>query len=79
MGETTGFMKYGREDFKKEPVKDRVQHWKEIYLEMPEEDIKTQGARCMDCGVPFVRKDAPLVILFRIGMILFTATNGKML
>ena len=60
MGEVTGFMKYGRQDFKKEPIPERLKHWKEFYLEMPEDDLKTQGARCMDCGVPFCQNGCPI-------------------
>lgn len=60
MGETTGFMKYGRKDFKKEPASERIKHWKEFYLEMPKEELQTQGARCMDCGVPFCQSGCPI-------------------
>jgi len=60
MGETTGFMKYDRQDFKKQPVDKRLKHWREFYKEMPEEELKTQGARCMDCGVPFCQEGCPI-------------------
>ena len=60
MGEITGFMKYDREDFHKQPVQERVRHWKEFYQEMPEEDLRHQGARCMDCGVPFCQNGCPI-------------------
>jgi len=60
MGDITGFMKYDRVDFKKEPVEERVKHWKELYLEMPKEELKEQGARCMDCGVPFCQSGCPI-------------------
>lgn len=60
MGDVKGFMKYSRKDFKKEPATDRVRHWKEFYLKMPEDDLKTQGARCMDCGVPFCQDGCPI-------------------
>jgi glutamate synthase (NADPH/NADH) small chain len=60
MGDVKGFMKYQRRDFKKEPVDARVKHWKEFYLEMPDEELKKQGARCMDCGVPFCQSGCPI-------------------
>jgi glutamate synthase (NADPH/NADH) small chain len=60
MGDVKGFMKYKREDFHKEPAPERVRHWKEFYLKMPEEDLKKQGARCMDCGVPFCQNGCPI-------------------
>jgi glutamate synthase (NADPH/NADH) small chain len=60
MGDTTGFMKYDRQDFKKEPAKERVKHFHEFTKEMPEEEIRQQGARCMDCGVPFCQSGCPI-------------------
>lgn len=60
MGDVHGFMKYERKDFSKEDPKARIGHWKEFTQEMPEEDIKTQGARCMDCGVPFCQSGCPI-------------------
>ncbi len=60
MGDSKGFMKYPRQDFKKEPTKERIRHWKEFYLEMPEEKLKLQGGRCMDCGVPFCQSGCPI-------------------
>ncbi|HXC68223.1 MAG TPA: FAD-dependent oxidoreductase, partial [Nitrospiraceae bacterium] len=46
-------MKYAREGPKRKPVELRVLDWKEMYEPISEEKLKTQGARCMDCGVPF--------------------------
>src|SRR6266850_338769 len=60
MGDVKGFLKYPREDFHKEPTTERVKHWKEFYLEMPEDDLRKQGARCMDCGVPFCQSGCPI-------------------
>ncbi|MCA9407994.1 MAG: glutamate synthase subunit beta [Candidatus Omnitrophica bacterium] len=60
MGEITGFMKYDRKDFEKQPVDERLKHWKEFNKEMSVEDIRTQGARCMDCGVPFCQSGCPI-------------------
>lgn len=53
MGKPTGFMEYPREvPGYREPV-ERIRDWVEIHLHAPETMLKTQGARCMDCGVPF--------------------------
>jgi glutamate synthase (NADPH/NADH) small chain len=60
MGDYKGFMKYSRKDFAKKPVADRVKDWKEFALEMSEQDIRNQGARCMDCGVPFCQNGCPI-------------------
>ncbi len=60
MGDVKGFMKYDRKDFKKEPAGVRVKHWKEFYTPLPEEELKKQGARCMDCGVPFCQSGCPI-------------------
>jgi len=60
MGDVTGFMKFDRQDFEKEPAKERMEHWNEFYKEMPDESLKVQGARCMDCGVPFCQQGCPI-------------------
>ncbi|MCA9404095.1 MAG: glutamate synthase subunit beta, partial [Candidatus Omnitrophica bacterium] len=60
MGDVHGFMKYERKDFDKEDPKARIKHWNEFIETMPEEEIKTQGARCMDCGVPFCQSGCPI-------------------
>ncbi len=53
MGKPTGFMEYPREiPADREPL-ERVKDWNEFHLHMPEEKLRTQGARCMDCGIPF--------------------------
>ena len=53
MGKPTGFMEYCREiPADREPL-ERINDWNEFHLHMPEKDLCTQGARCMDCGVPF--------------------------
>ncbi len=53
MGKATGFMEYNRElPVDRSPV-ERVKDWNEFHKHMPEEKLAKQGARCMDCGVPF--------------------------
>ena len=60
MGKDTGFMEFTRETPTRRPVAERVNDWFEIYLDFPEEKIRKQGARCMDCGVPFCHTGCPL-------------------
>jgi glutamate synthase (NADPH/NADH) small chain len=60
MGKNTGFMEYTRELPERRPVAERVNDWFEIYKEFPLEKVRTQGARCMDCGVPFCHTGCPL-------------------
>ena len=60
MGETTGFMKYPRELPQRRPVPVRIRDWKEVYEDFPPEKVRTQGARCMDCGIPFCHMGCPL-------------------
>jgi len=60
MGKVTGFMEITRETPLRRPPADRVNDWFEIYLPFPEEKIRAQGARCMDCGVPFCHTGCPL-------------------
>ncbi len=60
MGKPTGFLEYTRELPQRRPPAERVADWFEIYLDFPEEKIRAQGARCMDCGVPFCHTGCPL-------------------
>ncbi len=53
MGKPTGFMDYGRETVPYRDAKQRVNDFEEFLVTVPERHLKTQGARCMDCGVPF--------------------------
>jgi glutamate synthase (NADPH/NADH) small chain len=60
MGKTTGFMEHGRELPRRRPVRVRLRDWKEVYEPFPAESTKVQGARCMDCGIPFCHDGCPL-------------------
>jgi glutamate synthase (NADPH/NADH) small chain len=60
MGKPTGFKEYKRELPQTIPPKERINHYKEFYLEMGEEKSKQQAARCMDCGIPFCHNGCPL-------------------
>jgi glutamate synthase (NADPH) small chain len=53
VGKITGFLEYEREDRDYEPVAERIHHWREFVLPLPEKDYVTQAARCMNCGVPY--------------------------
>jgi len=57
MADPKGFMKYAREGPKRRPVELRIQDWREFYEPIPEDKLKAQGARCMDCGVPFCQSN----------------------
>ncbi|MGH7249299.1 MAG: glutamate synthase subunit beta, partial [Pseudomonadota bacterium] len=60
MGKITGFMEIKRETPARRPTHERVQDWREYEFKMPEEKLRQQGARCMDCGIPFCHKGCPL-------------------
>ena len=60
MGKVTGFLEIEREQPVRRKVEDRVQDWFEIYEPFPEEKQRDQGARCMDCGVPFCHTGCPV-------------------
>jgi len=53
MGKPTGFIEYLREVPSDVPPRERLANWDEFHIHMPEEKLRTQGARCMDCGIPF--------------------------
>jgi glutamate synthase (NADPH/NADH) small chain len=60
MGKVTGFIEYQRELPTRRPVEERINDWREIYQDFPLDKVRTQGARCMDCGVPFCHTGCPL-------------------
>jgi glutamate synthase (NADPH/NADH) small chain len=60
MGKASGFMEFQREGATRRPVAERVNDWFEIYQDFPEDKLRTQGARCMDCGVPFCHTGCPV-------------------
>jgi glutamate synthase (NADPH/NADH) small chain len=60
MGKDTGFLEIDRELPARRKVQDRLQDWFEIYEPFPEEKQREQGARCMDCGVPFCHTGCPV-------------------
>jgi len=60
MGKATGFMEHDRELPTRRSVTERVNDWFEIYQDFPEAKLRDQGARCMDCGVPFCHTGCPI-------------------
>jgi len=60
MGKPRGFLEYPRELPTNRPVQERIKDWREIHQEMSEDRLRKQGARCMDCGIPFCHKGCPL-------------------
>jgi glutamate synthase (NADPH/NADH) small chain len=60
MGKATGFLEYTRQTPEKRPVNERTQDFYSIYLPLSEDKLQVQGARCMDCGVPFCHSGCPL-------------------
>jgi glutamate synthase (NADPH/NADH) small chain len=60
LGDPPGFRDRPRQTPQRRPVNDRVRDFGEFYVEWKEEDARAQGARCMDCGIPFCHKGCPL-------------------
>jgi glutamate synthase (NADPH/NADH) small chain len=60
MGKDTGFLEIEREQPTRRKVEERVNDWFEIYEPFPEQKQRDQGARCMDCGVPFCHTGCPV-------------------
>ena len=60
MGKVTGFKEFERQDETYVPVEERVKHYKEFTVPLSEVQIKKQGSRCMDCGIPFCHSGCPL-------------------
>src|SRR5580765_9002991 len=60
MGKVTGFMEYGRLQEASEAPQSRIKHYKEFILHLGDAEAKMQGARCMDCGIPFCSNGCPV-------------------
>src|SRR6266516_1507818 len=60
MGKITGFVEFKRTKQPYRPVAERKRDWKQVMRPYPDEDLKKQGARCMDCGIPFCHQGCPL-------------------
>src|SRR3954468_23575133 len=60
MGKPTGFIEIQRKKHPTRPIEERIHDWREVYLPSPTADLMEQGARCMDCGIPFCHQGCPL-------------------
>ena len=60
MGEPRGFIQIQRSKHPTRPVEERIHDWQEVYLPYPKSVLEQQGARCMDCGIPFCHQGCPL-------------------
>jgi glutamate synthase (NADPH/NADH) small chain len=60
MGKPTGFLEYPRKDRGYKPVEERIKYFGEFIISLEEQELSTQGARCMDCGIPFCHEGCPV-------------------
>ena len=60
MGKPTGFMEFERKESGYAPVCERIRHFREFVVPLPEHQLQEQGARCMDCGIPFCHEGCPV-------------------
>ncbi len=60
MGKTTGFLEFERQDESYIASEKRIENYKEFTIPLEEDKLKDQGARCMDCGIPFCHSGCPL-------------------
>ncbi len=60
MGKITGFLEYERKNEPYKPVEERIQKYEEFTIPLDKPELKKQGARCMDCGIPFCHSGCPL-------------------
>ncbi len=60
MGKVTGFMEFARLEEPHEETESRKKHYREFYARLSDADAATQGARCMDCGIPFCMSGCPV-------------------
>jgi glutamate synthase (NADPH/NADH) small chain len=60
MGKPTGFLEFSRQDRTAAPVADRLRHFREFVIPLDEAALARQGARCMDCGIPFCHQGCPV-------------------
>jgi len=60
MGKPTGFKEFERKDRGYAPAEDRVKHYEEFVVSLSDNELTEQGARCMDCGIPFCHNGCPV-------------------
>jgi glutamate synthase (NADPH/NADH) small chain len=78
MGLATGFLEIERKDRSYEPVEQRLKNYKEFVLPMPPAEVSRQGARCMDCGIPYCHNGCPVNNIIPQFNELVAATAGRM-
>ncbi|MCY4051269.1 MAG: glutamate synthase subunit beta [Gammaproteobacteria bacterium] len=60
MGKITGFLEIDRKEVGYEPVNERIVHFREFVVELTNDELRDQGARCMDCGIPYCQSGCPV-------------------
>jgi len=60
MGKPTGFLDFERKDRGYAPVAERLKHWNEFVLPLPQDELRQQASRCMSCGIPFCHQGCPV-------------------
>ncbi|HEY7806614.1 MAG TPA: glutamate synthase subunit beta [Croceibacterium sp.] len=60
MGKETGFLEFDREDRGNEDVKKRIRNYKEFTVPLPEDKLRKQASRCMNCGIPYCHTGCPV-------------------
>ena len=60
MGKITGFIDFSLKDRDSRPVTDRTKDYNEFVLPLPQEELRKQGGRCMDCGIPYCHQGCPV-------------------
>ncbi len=60
MGKPTGFLEIERSDRSYRPVEERILHYREFVEDLPRAEVSQQGARCMDCGIPYCHQGCPV-------------------
>src|SRR5512134_1426944 len=60
MGKVSGFLEFKRDKQPYRPVEERLRDWRQVMLPWPTDQLRKQGARCMDCGIPFCHQGCPL-------------------
>jgi glutamate synthase (NADPH/NADH) small chain len=60
MGKPTGFLEFVRQERAYAPVEERIKHYREFTIPLSDGELSRQGARCMDCGIPFCHQGCPV-------------------
>ena len=60
MGKPTGFMEIERQDRTYTDAAERIKDFKEFFVPLSDDDVSAQGARCMDCGIPYCHTGCPV-------------------